>query len=140
LRFLTSSSPNSCPSSPADLIEEVSDAITHRFRVRPVTIVGAVAVAAYVVGADEHAFDFTFAASSAGRGTRAMFILAGLVSVAFGVLLFARPGVGTDACEMPRPGAASRWPAPTSRSAGAQYRYDRRGYSLTSDGGRVEVA
>ena len=27
-------------------------------------------------------------------GTRAMFILAGLVSVAFGVLLFARPGVG----------------------------------------------
>jgi uncharacterized membrane protein HdeD (DUF308 family) len=28
------------------------------------------------------------------RGTRAMFILAGLVSVAFGVLLFARPGVG----------------------------------------------
>jgi uncharacterized membrane protein HdeD (DUF308 family) len=27
-------------------------------------------------------------------GTRAMFILAGLVSVAFGVVLFARPGVG----------------------------------------------
>ena len=27
-------------------------------------------------------------------GTRAMFILSGLVSVAFGVLLFARPGVG----------------------------------------------
>ena len=27
-------------------------------------------------------------------GTRAMFIVAGLVSVAFGVLLFARPGVG----------------------------------------------
>ena len=27
-------------------------------------------------------------------GTRAMFILAGLVSLAFGVLLFARPGVG----------------------------------------------
>ena len=27
-------------------------------------------------------------------GTRAMFVLAGLVSVAFGVLLFARPGVG----------------------------------------------
>ena len=27
-------------------------------------------------------------------GTRAAFILAGLVSVAFGVLLFARPGVG----------------------------------------------
>ena len=27
-------------------------------------------------------------------GTRAMFILAGLVSIAFGVVLFARPGVG----------------------------------------------
>ncbi len=27
-------------------------------------------------------------------GTRAMFILGGLISVAFGVLLFARPGVG----------------------------------------------
>ena len=27
-------------------------------------------------------------------GTRAMFILAGLVSVAFGVVLFARPGIG----------------------------------------------
>ena len=27
-------------------------------------------------------------------GTRAMFIVAGLVSVAFGVVLFARPGVG----------------------------------------------
>ena|SRR5450755_3130699 len=28
------------------------------------------------------------------RGTRALFILGGLVSVAFGVVLFARPGVG----------------------------------------------
>ena len=27
-------------------------------------------------------------------GTRALFIVAGLVSVAFGVVLFARPGVG----------------------------------------------
>jgi uncharacterized membrane protein HdeD (DUF308 family) len=37
-----------------------------------------------------------FAGFQAGEaaGTRAMFILAGLVSVAFGVLLFARPGVG----------------------------------------------
>jgi uncharacterized membrane protein HdeD (DUF308 family) len=33
-------------------------------------------------------------ASGETAGTRAMFILAGLVSVAFGVLLFARPGVG----------------------------------------------
>jgi uncharacterized membrane protein HdeD (DUF308 family) len=29
-----------------------------------------------------------------GAGTRALFVLAGLVSVLFGVLLFARPGVG----------------------------------------------
>jgi uncharacterized membrane protein HdeD (DUF308 family) len=32
--------------------------------------------------------------SSETAGTRAMFILAGLVSVAFGVVLFARPGIG----------------------------------------------
>jgi uncharacterized membrane protein HdeD (DUF308 family) len=32
--------------------------------------------------------------SGESAGTRAMFILAGLVSLAFGVLLFARPGVG----------------------------------------------
>jgi len=32
--------------------------------------------------------------SAETAGTRAMFILTGLVSVAFGVLLFARPGVG----------------------------------------------
>ena len=37
-----------------------------------------------------------FAGFSGGEtaGTRAMFILAGLVSVAFGVVLFARPGIG----------------------------------------------
>jgi uncharacterized membrane protein HdeD (DUF308 family) len=37
-----------------------------------------------------------FAGFAAGEtaGTRAMFIVSGLVSVAFGVLLFARPGVG----------------------------------------------
>ena len=37
-----------------------------------------------------------FAASGSGEtaGTRAMFILGGLVSVAFGVVLFARPGIG----------------------------------------------
>jgi uncharacterized membrane protein HdeD (DUF308 family) len=41
-------------------------------------------------------FAEVFAGFGAGEsaGTRAMFILAGLVSVAFGVLLFARPGVG----------------------------------------------
>jgi uncharacterized membrane protein HdeD (DUF308 family) len=37
-----------------------------------------------------------FAAFGSGEtaGTRAMFILSGLVSVAFGVVVFARPGVG----------------------------------------------
>jgi uncharacterized membrane protein HdeD (DUF308 family) len=37
-----------------------------------------------------------FAAFQSGEtaGTRALFILGGLVSVAFGVVLFARPGVG----------------------------------------------
>jgi uncharacterized membrane protein HdeD (DUF308 family) len=29
-----------------------------------------------------------------GAGTRALFVLSGLISVAFGVVLFARPGVG----------------------------------------------
>jgi uncharacterized membrane protein HdeD (DUF308 family) len=32
--------------------------------------------------------------SGEAAGTRAMFILGGLVSVAFGVVLFARPGIG----------------------------------------------
>jgi uncharacterized membrane protein HdeD (DUF308 family) len=37
-----------------------------------------------------------FAGFQAGEaaGTRALFIISGLVSVAFGILLFARPGVG----------------------------------------------
>jgi uncharacterized membrane protein HdeD (DUF308 family) len=41
-------------------------------------------------------FSEIFAAFRSGEaaGTRALFILAGLVSVAFGVVLFARPGVG----------------------------------------------
>ena len=41
-------------------------------------------------------FAEVFAGFGSGEtaGTRAMFILSGLVSVAFGVLLFARPGVG----------------------------------------------
>jgi uncharacterized membrane protein HdeD (DUF308 family) len=37
---------------------------------------------------------FTGFQSGETAGTRAMFIVAGLVSVAFGVVLFARPGVG----------------------------------------------
>ena len=36
----------------------------------------------------------SYAAIGGSYGTRALFILSGLVSVAFGVLLFARPGVG----------------------------------------------
>jgi Domain of unknown function (DUF4331) len=41
-----------------------SDAITYRFRVRPVTIAGT----AYAVGQDEHAFDFTFTDSPEQNG------------------------------------------------------------------------
>ena len=50
-----------------------------------------VAIWAFVGG-----FFEIFAAFQAGEtaGTRALFILSGLVSVAFGVLLFSRPGVG----------------------------------------------
>jgi tetratricopeptide (TPR) repeat protein len=42
-----------------------SDAITYRFRIRPVTIAGP----AYAVGEDEHTFDFTFTDSPAQTGT-----------------------------------------------------------------------
>jgi uncharacterized membrane protein HdeD (DUF308 family) len=38
-------------------------------------------------------FGFAFAAGETA-GTRALFLLGGLVSIAFGVVLFARPGVG----------------------------------------------
>jgi uncharacterized membrane protein HdeD (DUF308 family) len=50
-----------------------------------------VAIWAFIGG-----FAEIFAAFGRGEtaGTRAMFILAGLVSVAFGVVLFARPGIG----------------------------------------------
>jgi uncharacterized membrane protein HdeD (DUF308 family) len=37
---------------------------------------------------------FAAFAAGEGAGTRAMFILGGLVSIAFGVVLFARPGLG----------------------------------------------
>jgi uncharacterized membrane protein HdeD (DUF308 family) len=50
-----------------------------------------VAAWAFVAGFTEIFAGF---ASGETAGTRAMFILAGLVSVAFGVVLFARPGVG----------------------------------------------
>jgi uncharacterized membrane protein HdeD (DUF308 family) len=39
---------------------------------------------------------FAGLASGETAGTRALFIVSGLVSVAFGVLLFARPGVGAQ--------------------------------------------
>jgi uncharacterized membrane protein HdeD (DUF308 family) len=50
-----------------------------------------VAVWAFVGGIAEIVAGF---GSGETAGTRAMFIVAGLVSVAFGVVLFARPGVG----------------------------------------------
>jgi uncharacterized membrane protein HdeD (DUF308 family) len=53
-----------------------------------VYLIGAWAVASGVV---EFALGF---APGEAAGTRAMFILTGLVSVAFGVLLFARPNIG----------------------------------------------
>src|SRR6202451_946802 len=59
----------------------------------PTAFVLVIVVAAWAFGGG---FAEVFAGFQAGEaaGTRAMFILAGLVSVAFGVLLFARPGVG----------------------------------------------
>jgi uncharacterized membrane protein HdeD (DUF308 family) len=50
-----------------------------------------VGIWAFVGGIAEIAAAF---AAGESAGTRAMFVLSGLVSVAFGVVLFARPGVG----------------------------------------------
>jgi uncharacterized membrane protein HdeD (DUF308 family) len=59
----------------------------------PTAYVLVIVVAAWALGGG---FAEIFAGFQSGEtaGTRAMFILAGLVSLAFGVLLFARPGVG----------------------------------------------
>jgi uncharacterized membrane protein HdeD (DUF308 family) len=59
----------------------------------PTAFVLVIVVAAWALAGG---FAEVFAGFQAGEsvGTRAMFILAGLVSVVFGVLLFARPGVG----------------------------------------------
>jgi uncharacterized membrane protein HdeD (DUF308 family) len=59
----------------------------------PTALVLVIVVAAWALVGGVAEF---FAGFQAGEtaGTRAMFILSGLVSVAFGVLLFARPGVG----------------------------------------------
>src|SRR6266487_7083780 len=50
-----------------------------------------VAIWAVIGGAAEFAFAF---AAGETAGTRALFLFGGLVSIAFGVVLFARPGVG----------------------------------------------
>jgi uncharacterized membrane protein HdeD (DUF308 family) len=60
---------------------------------KPTALVLVIVVAAWaLVGG----FFEVFAAFQSGEtaGTRALFILGGLVSILFGVLLFARPGVG----------------------------------------------
>ena len=59
----------------------------------PTAFVLVIVVAAWALGGG---FAEVLAGFQAGEtaGTRAMFIVAGLVSVAFGVVLFARPGVG----------------------------------------------
>jgi hypothetical protein len=46
-----------------------SDAITHRFRVRPITSAGGGAAPAFAVGEDEYAYDITFAAPQPGNGS-----------------------------------------------------------------------
>ncbi len=51
----------------ATLTSLFSDAITYRFRIRPVTI-----AAGYIVGEQEHTFDFTFAASPGANGQDTM--------------------------------------------------------------------
>ena len=59
----------------------------------PTAYVLVIIVAAWAVVGGVAEIVFGFQAGETA-GTRAMFILTGLVSVAFGVLLFARPGVG----------------------------------------------
>jgi len=59
----------------------------------PTAFVLVIVVAAWALAGGFAEF-FAGFQSGESAGTRAMFILSGLVSVAFGVLLFARPGVG----------------------------------------------
>jgi len=59
----------------------------------PTAFVLVIVVAAWALAGGVAEF-FAGFASGETAGTRALFILSGLVSVAFGVLLFARPGVG----------------------------------------------
>jgi uncharacterized membrane protein HdeD (DUF308 family) len=58
-----------------------------------VRVLGFPAVAAWAIVGGIAEFVFAFAAGETA-GTRALFLLGGLVSIAFGVVLFARPGVG----------------------------------------------
>ena len=59
----------------------------------PTAFVLVIVVAAWALVSGVAEF-FTGFRSGETAGTRALFILSGLVSVAFGVLLFARPGIG----------------------------------------------
>ncbi len=59
----------------------------------PTAFVLVIVVAAWALVGGVAEFFAGFQAGE-GAGTRALFIMSGLVSVAFGVLLFARPGVG----------------------------------------------
>ena len=59
----------------------------------PTAFVLVIVVAAWALAGGVVEF-FAGFRSGESAGTRALFILSGLVSVAFGVLLFARPGVG----------------------------------------------
>jgi len=59
----------------------------------PTALVLVYVVAAWAIVGGVAEFVFAFAAGETA-GTRALFLLGGLVSIAFGVVLFARPGVG----------------------------------------------
>src|SRR5215469_2630965 len=59
----------------------------------PTALVLVYVVGAWAIVGGIAEFAFAFAAGES-TGTRALFLLGGLVSIAFGVVLFARPGVG----------------------------------------------
>jgi uncharacterized membrane protein HdeD (DUF308 family) len=59
----------------------------------PTALVLVIVVAAWAIVGRVAEFAFAFAAGETA-GTRALFLFGGLVSIAFGVVLFARPGVG----------------------------------------------
>ena len=59
----------------------------------PTALVLVIVVGVWAIVGGIAEFAFAFAAGETA-GTRALFLLGGLVSIAFGVVLFARPGVG----------------------------------------------